>query len=66
MGIKLAAGIAVAIVAARRGWAWLLPCAVLLTIPTDFLGLHTLTILTAIPRASGDGGVRIFRSPSPS
>ena len=53
MILSFAAGLVVAVVAARRGWVWALPIAVLLAVPTGGMGVSGVVIMTAVPRLLG-------------
>ena len=50
MWVRLAMSAVVVVMAARRGWVWALPLAVLLAIPTDGLGVSGIVIMTTVPR----------------
>jgi hypothetical protein len=53
--LRIAAAVVVIVVAARRSWAWLVPCALVLATPT-IGGFNDLLLVAAIPRllAIGD------------
>ena len=48
--VRLAVSLILVVVAARRRWIWALPIAVLLSIPTDGLGISGVVLMTATPR----------------
>lgn len=50
MWVRLAVSVLVVLVAARRGWVWALPLAVVLAIPTDGLGVSGIVLMTSVPR----------------
>ena len=71
MWVRLAMSVVVVVMAARRGWVWALPLAVLLAIPTDGLGVSGIVIMTTVPRllatsrsTRADGTARHGRLPT--
>lgn len=58
--VRCVTGIVVTVVAARKGWAWLIPVAMVIVAPVS--AVTTLTMLVAVPRLSRSSAPRRSRS----